>query len=63
MNGGSGMSSEPTIRGETANNSDDFPTDGIQGDRTDQQECQYHQGCAALPVAVSPRDRNSGNAD
>ena len=31
------------IRDETANNSDDSPADGIQGDHADQQECQHHQ--------------------
>jgi len=54
---------EPTIRGETANNSDDSPADGIQGDHADQQECQHHQWCAALPVAVNPSDHNCGTAD
>jgi hypothetical protein len=54
---------EPTIRDETANNSDDAPADGIEGDHADQQECQHHQGCAALPVAVGPCVHNSGNAD
>jgi hypothetical protein len=57
------MTPGPTIRDETANDSDDSPADGIQGDHAEQQECQYHQGCAALPGAVSPRDRNCGNAD
>jgi hypothetical protein len=57
------MTPEPTVQDETANNSDDSPADGIQGDHADQQECEHHEGCAALPVAVSPCDRNSGNAD
>jgi hypothetical protein len=48
---------------ETANNSDDPPADGIHGDHADQQECQHHQGCTALTVAVGPCDRNFGNAD
>ena len=56
------MSSEPTIRGETANKSDDAPADGIQGDHTDQQECQHHQGRAALPVAVTWCDHHRGTA-
>jgi hypothetical protein len=56
------MTPEPVIR-ETANNSDDSPTDGIQGDHADQQECQDHQGCAALPVAVNPSDHHFGTAD
>jgi hypothetical protein len=58
----SGMAPEPTVQDE-AKNSDDSPADGIQGDHAEQQECEHHQRCAALPVAVSPRDRNSGNAD
>ena len=57
------MSLEPTIRVETANNSDDPPSDGIQGDDPDQQERQHHQGCAALPVAVNPRDHHFDTAD
>jgi len=57
------MTPEPTIRDETANNSDDSPANGIQGDHADQQECQHHQGCAALPVAVNPSDHNLGPAD
>ena len=57
------MTPEPTIRDETANNSDDSPADGIQRDHADQQECQHHQGCAALPVAVNPSDHNLGTAD
>jgi hypothetical protein len=56
------MTPEPTVQDETANNSDDSPADGIQGDHADQQECEHHQGSAALTVAVSPRDHNSGNA-
>jgi hypothetical protein len=47
---------------ETANNSDDSPADGIESDHTDQHECEHHEGCAALPVAVSPCDHNPGNA-
>ena len=57
------MTPEPTVGDETANNSDKSPADGIQGDHADQQECEHHQGCAALTVAVSPCDHNSGNAD
>ena len=48
---------------ETANNSDDSPADRIQGDHAGQQECKHHQGSAALTVAVSPCDHNSGNSD
>ena len=57
------MTPESTVQDETANKSDDRPADGIQGDYAGQQECEHDQGCAALPVAVSPWDRNSGNAD
>jgi hypothetical protein len=28
----------PTVQDETANNSDDYPADGIQRDHADQQE-------------------------
>ena len=59
----SGMTPEPTIRDETANNSDDSPADSIQRDHADQQERQHHQGCAALPVAVNPSDYHFGTAD
>ena len=47
------MTPEPTAQDETANKSDDSAADGVQGDHAGQQECQHHQGCAALPVAVS----------
>jgi hypothetical protein len=57
------MTPEPTVQDETANNGDDSPADGIQGDHADQQECEHHEGGATLTVAVSPRDDNSGNAD
>ena len=59
----SGMTPEPTVQDETANNSDDSPADGIQGDHADQQECEHHHGGAALTVAVSLCDHNSDNAD
>ena len=57
------MTPEPTVQDETANNGGDSPADGIQGDHAGQQECEHHQGCAALPVAVSARDHHLGNAD
>jgi hypothetical protein len=57
------MTPEPTLQDETANNSDDSPADGIQGDHADQQQCEHHQRGAALTVAVSPCNHNSGNAD
>jgi hypothetical protein len=59
----SGATPEPTVQDEAANNSDDSPADRIQGDHADQQQRQHDQGCAALPGAVSPCDRNGGNAD
>ena len=59
----SGMTPEPTVHDEPANNSDDSPADRIQRDHADQQECEHHQGCAALPGSVSPFDRTFGNAD
>ena len=57
------MTRGPTVQDETANNGGDSPADGIQGDHAGQQECEHHQGCAALPVAVSARDHHLGNAD
>jgi hypothetical protein len=57
------MTPESTVQDETANKSDDSASDGVQGDYAGQQECEHHQGCAALPVAVSARDHNPGNAD
>jgi hypothetical protein len=57
------MTPEPTVQDETANNSDDSPADGVQRDHADQQECEHHKGCAALPVAVSACVHNSRDAD
>jgi hypothetical protein len=57
------MTPGSTVQDETANKSDDSAADGVQGDHAGQQECEHHQGCAALPVAVSARDHNPGNAD
>jgi hypothetical protein len=57
------MTPGPTVEDETANNSDDSSADGVQGDHAGQQEREHHQGCAALPVAVSPCIHHSGNAD
>ena len=57
------MTPRPTVRDETANNSDDSPADGIEGDHADQQECEHHQGGATLTGAVSPCDHNCGDAD
>ena len=57
------MTPEPTVQDETANQSDSSASEGVQGDHTDQQECEHHQGCAAFPVAVSACDRHLHNAD
>ena len=57
------MTPRPTVQDQTANNSDDSPAEGIEGDHADQQECEHHQGSAALTVAVSPCDHKSDNAD
>jgi len=54
---------EPAVQEEPANDSDDPPAEGIQGDHADQQECEHHQGRAALTVPVSPCDHDCGNAD
>jgi len=51
------------MREEPANNSDDAPADGIQGDHAEQQERQHNQRGAALSGAVSPCDRHFGSAD
>jgi hypothetical protein len=59
----SGMTPEPTVQEQTTNKSDDSAADGVQGDHGDQQEREHHQGCAALPVAVSAGDHNLGKAD
>jgi hypothetical protein len=57
------MTPELNVQDETVSNSDDSPADGIQGHHGHQQECEHHQGSAALTVAVSPCDHNSDNAD
>ncbi len=59
----SGMTAEPTVQDEAANKSNDSAADGVQSDHAGQQEFEHHQGCAALPVAVSACDHNRGNAD
>src|SRR5262245_11100135 len=58
----SGMTPEPTVQ-DDATNSDDSPADGIQGDDADQQQCEHHQGCAALTVAVSSCERDLGRTE
>jgi hypothetical protein len=57
------MTPGPTVRDQTANNSDDSPADGIQGDHADQHECEHHQGCAALPGTVDSCVDKGGNGD
>ena len=59
----SGVTPEPTVQDATADDSDDSSADGIQRDHADQQECEHHQGGAALTGAVSPCDHNFRNAD
>lgn len=53
----------PTIQDETADDGDDSPADGVQRDHADQQECEHHEGRAALALALSPCDHDSRNAD
>ena len=57
------MTPEPTAEDETANNCDDSPSDRIEGDHAGQHEGQDDQGCAALPVAVSPAQHDPRAAD
>jgi hypothetical protein len=57
------MTPEPTVQDETANKSDESAAEGVQGDHAGQQECEHHQGRAALPVAVNACDHNPGDAD
>jgi hypothetical protein len=57
------MTPERTVQDEAANNSNDSPADRIEAHHADQQECEHDQGSAALTVAVSPCEGNSGNAD
>jgi hypothetical protein len=59
----SGVAPEPTVQDETTNKSHDSAAHGVQGDHADRQECEHHQRCAALSVAVSACDHNLGNAD
>lgn len=53
----------PAVQDATANNGDDSPTDRIEDDHAEQQECEHHQWSAALTVAVKPRDRHLGNSE
>jgi hypothetical protein len=56
------MTPRPTVQDQTANDRNDSSADGIQGDHADQHQCEHHQGCAALPVAVGPCVHKPGNA-
>jgi hypothetical protein len=57
------MTPEPTGQDQATNKRNESAVDGVQGDHADQQECEHHEGCAALPVAVSACDHNLGNAN
>jgi len=57
------MTPETTVQDEAADSSDDSSADGVQRDHADQQECEHHEGCAALPITVSPCDHHSRNTD
>ena len=57
------MTPEPTVLDATANNSDDTPADRIQRDHADQEECEHHERCAALTVAVGACDHHFHNAE
>ncbi len=57
------MTLGPTVHDETANQSDKSAADGVQGDHAGQQECEHHQGCAALSLAVSACVHHRGNSE
>lgn len=57
------MTTGPTVHDEAADNSDDSPGDGVQGDHAGQQECEHHERSAALTLAVKPCNDHSGNSD
>jgi hypothetical protein len=50
----------PTPQDETANNGDASPGDRIESDDDGHHDCQYDDGCAALPGAVSPCEHDRG---
>jgi hypothetical protein len=58
----SGTTPESAVQHE-AKNSDDSTADGVKGDDADQQEREHNQGRTAFPIALSPCERHSGNAD
>jgi hypothetical protein len=53
----------PAVQDEAANDGDDSPADGIEGDHAGQHECEDHEGRAAFPVAVSPCVHDCADAD
>ena len=57
------MTPGPAVQDQTANNGEDSPAEGIEGDHSDQHKCEHHQGRAALPVAMDPCVHKQGNAD
>ncbi len=46
-----------------AHECNDAAADGIQRDHAEQQECKYHEGRAALTVAVCAGDHHLDDAD
>ena len=57
------MTPGPAVQDQTANNSDDAPADGIQGDDAAEHEGEHHQGCTALPRTVGACVHDCGKAD
>jgi hypothetical protein len=56
------MPPESTVQDETAKESDDSTADRIEGDYAGQQECEHHEGSAALMRSVSPCEHHLGDA-
>jgi hypothetical protein len=54
------MTPAPAPQDETANDSDASLGDRIESDHDGHHECQYDEGCAALPCALSAFERNRG---
>ena len=57
------MTPEPTARGATACNSDDFTADGIEGNHTGQHERQDDGGRATLPAALGVYEHDFRDAE
>jgi hypothetical protein len=57
------MTPGPTARDETACNSDDSTTDGIEGKHAGQDERQDDGGCATLPVALGVSEHDHRDAE